>query len=616
MTPFIQPKLRFLYQRLKWLMFFRVVLITSVGLGLVLLQAMVEAQRYVEQNSEPQAWMVFSSPVVWVVLGTYLLNSIYIYTLKSLQSHPFLEGFAYLQLLCDVVISGLLIVLSGRLESPLFFLFILNVLSGALLLYREGGWFVVVITIGFLILLCAYEVSLLNFQRIEDLSGQLKSILVNGLINSGVVCFVATLASHLSEQLRTAQVRLRFADQDLRSVQSLNDHLLTSIHHGLLQLDPQGSILFVNPAAESILDQDAHHLLSQPLHLICPHLPPFLSSSIPTETDDPSLESSLNPDHEFDRSNHSWLTYNPQHPSYYWEQSLISNEYVKISCSLSPMYSGHSIHYPLQSNLPQPPPISGWILMIQEITQIRKLEEELQQKQHLSLIGEFAAQIAHEIRNPLTSMSSSLQLLKTSLPQETQNRLVSILDRETLRLNSLVNDFLNFARPPLPDPLHVNLFPLIQEIADLMNLQLHPPHQDALYLEADPNHLRQVVWNLFKNAQEANATHMEFKSQLLSSSNEIKLTFQDNGDGLDGLDLTSLFHPFVSGKSQGSGLGLALCKSLIEAHHGTLSLHALEKGCLVQIHLPVSSPIQQHYSPSPSSPSSPSSSSSLSSSSM
>ena len=645
MAFFVQPKLRFLYQRLEWLMFFRIILMTVVGLGLVILQVTVDAQFQKENLIDPpQAWMVFSSPIIWVVLGTYLLNTLYIYTLKKLKSHTYLEGFAYVQLFFDVGLSGCLIMMSGRLESPLFFLFALHVLSGALLLYREGGWFVVVLTIGFLILLCAYEVSLLDFKRLDDASGQLKDILVSGLTNSGVVCFVAALSAHLSEQVRTAQVRLRFVNQDLRSLQSLNDHLLTSVHHGLLQLNAHGQILFVNPAAESILGQTTEDLLTQPLSLICPQLPAFdtrpifdekiSSDSIPSLPLIPSVDSSnlsistlpptphhsqpslpvssssvdpLHPTllsltpHDL-ATEYTWLTYHASNQSWYWEQPLLHAQNLKISCALSPMYQGHSLHYPINLSRHTSPPITGWILMIQDITRVRNLEEELQQKHHLSLIGEFAAQIAHEIRNPLASMSSSLQLLQDPLPLETQHRLLSILNRETTRLNELVDDFLHFARPPHPNPIRLEVLSLIQEVADLIQLSLEGNMKDTVYIEVDPDHFRQVIWNLFKNAQEANATKIKVESaythlQLKTSSSleegievdALYLSFIDNGDGLADLDIDTLFHPFITHKTQGSGLGLALCKSLIEAHQGHLTLSAHSLGCQVTIILPCKS---------------------------
>ena len=128
--------------------------------------------------------------------------------------------------------------LTGGMESPIIFLFAIHVLMGAVALYRQGAWFVVILAMGIFALLCAHEIASLIFQRGASLR-TLRYILTNGLYQLGLLSFTAVLTSYLSEQTRVAQLRLSFANADMKTLKLLNEHLLLSVHNGIIYLKPK-----------------------------------------------------------------------------------------------------------------------------------------------------------------------------------------------------------------------------------------------------------------------------------------------------------------------------------------------------------------------------------------
>jgi two-component system, NtrC family, sensor histidine kinase PilS len=537
--------LRDLRQRLKWLMLYRVILAASIGAGFALLQVTSPRPLFSESTA---------TGIVSTLLVAYILNLAYIYIYqRAVQSLPLL---AYAQLTSDVVVSGFLIMYTGRFESPVFFLIALNVLCGAIMLYREGAWYVVVLTIGGLLLLCIYETSLINFSRVQSANSTLREILTNGLVNAAIVCFVAILSGHMSELLRTAHIRLRFADADLKTLQRLNEHLLISAHSGILYLNERGEILYLNQAAEHMFEVESAQVISKPIHTLCTLLPhPLTLESLNT----------LN-ESEHAITTHSGTAHRPigHFDPKYWEHTLMHphRQPRTISCSLSPLKMDEESH-------------EGWVLIAQEITELKRLEVNIRRNEHLASIGEMAAQIAHEVRNPLASMSNSLQLLRGLSSQggprgETEGRLLNIMDRETERLSILTQDFLDFARPPKPQAELVSINMALADIFSLKSETLTLDIQDECEAWVDVSHLTQIAWNLIQNADQAKSSAVTIRGRVDTGVPQmVSLSFLDEGEGLPGPP-ESLFQPFFTTRERGTGLGLSVCRMLAEANGGSL----------------------------------------------
>ncbi|MBC2742171.1 MAG: two-component sensor histidine kinase, partial [Desulfosarcina sp.] len=204
------------------------------------------------------------------------------------------------------------------------------------------------------------------------------------------------------------------------------------------------------------------------------------------------------------------------------------------------------------------------------------MEAHLDRVQNLAQIGEMAAGLAHEIKNPLASLSGAIQILKGEVENDKDNmRLMHIVLRETDRLSSLVNNFLVFARPSAGQTRCVNLGEALTEIVTLfekdssvgqwikVDLAIIP---DA-YIEIDPLQLRQVVWNLLLNGAESIDNEGRIKISVQKLKNErIMVEIADDGCGMDEKTVKSIFNPFFTTKPDGTGLGLSIVYRILETY--------------------------------------------------
>jgi len=223
------------------------------------------------------------------------------------------------------------------------------------------------------------------------------------------------------------------------------------------------------------------------------------------------------------------------------------------------------------------------------MTEMKKIEEEMKRVEDLALIGELAAGIAHEIRNPMASISGSIQMLKESLEMDdVKTKLMDIMLREINRLNTLVSDFLLFARPKESSVQSVDLNQLILDSLELFKnsakwtekVRVETHFHESMTIESDPEQIKQILWNLFLNAVEAMrgggvlSVQTEFVNVAEPQGGVRKMaqiTFRDTGEGFSRKALQFLFTPFFTTKEGGSGLGLAIVKRIVEGLKGRVS---------------------------------------------
>lgn len=532
-----------LLKKLQVLMLLRVIFISLLLGGLLFINIRVD-RSYFDDIHTAQ----------YFLLGAvYFISMMYVWMLKRSKNIRFQ---AYLQLLIDVLIITALIYATGGIESIFSFLYILSIFSGSILLFRKGGMFMASISsISYGLLLDFHY-----YGVIHPLSGRLSYpeqyqghyLFLTIVANMAAFYLVGYLSSFLSEQARKSRAELQDKESDLTRLEALHETIIGSLTSGLIVLDNQERIILFNPAAERLFGLSAVQVTGHPIRDHLPWLSELLNSPPPVSTDPPDMQVALTD-----------ISYQP---------AAGEERHLQVSVSQLEV---------------SPADPRGRILILQDVTRLKHIQEEMKQVEGLALIGELAAGMAHEIRNPMASISGSIQMLRDEIQQSDINtRLMDIVLRETDRLNGLISDFLLYARAQRPKVTEFDLNHLIIESLELFqNSQDCHPGTDFLTdlqkiptVESDPDQLKQVLWNIFLNASEAMdgkgtlhiATSTDFKSYE-TERGQIKVVIRDTGKGFDEKDLPRVFLPFFTTKERGSGLGLAIVKRIVDSLDGKIS---------------------------------------------
>jgi two-component system sensor histidine kinase PilS (NtrC family) len=542
--------------RLQLLMFLRVGFV-SLLLGVAIVIQVRETKTYFGE--------ILNAHYFLIAL-IYFLTFIYIVALKYIKN---LFKFAYLQLLIDTIFITAIIYTTGGIESIFSFLYLLNIISGGIILYRYGGMIIAsfssILYGAFLDLSYYGLINPIGYRFLYAQEYQSSEIIYIILVNVAAFYLVAFLSGFLSEQIQKSRAELKAKQKDIVDLEMLKENIIQNISSGLVALDEQSKIIVFNRGAERIFEIDSRDAIRKDISDIIPHIMPYLKVHSP---------------HKF-----SQLSYKGK-----------EDQQIDLLLNISPLkeYDGSN---------------KGKILVFQDTTRIREMEQEVKRMEDMAMLGELAAGIAHEIRNPLASISGSIQVLNDSLSQEEAHinrRLIEIILREVSRLDHLVNDFLQFARP---QRIEIEKFELSQLIMDTLylfqNSQSWSEHLDIdtkimspLTIKSDPHQLKQVFWNIFLNSSEAMpkggliSISAQKETDLKSSSESVesvRITIEDNGPGLDPKIAKDIFQPFSTTKKNGSGLGLAIVKRLVEGLGGKVSGENLAReGTTITIILPVS----------------------------
>ena len=538
-----------LREKLEWLMLFRLVLVTFL-LG----SAVVVNVNDVESFGDPSYIAIVS-----LIIGTYVATLFYAFWLR--RSAP-LERLAYSQLGGDAVLAAGLVLLTGGIHSIFTFLFFLAIFSGAVLLGRRGAMFAA--SCGSLGLAGIVILQFGDFEfvwrLIPDAVPRTGRVPVYALIIHLVGFYtVAALSGYLAEKLGQVGSELERRRLDIRELRALNDNIVRSLASGLITIDAEGLTIFTNAAAEEITGFKAADLNLQPLIETVPELEPVVSAA--------GAVADLVPRPRF-------------------EQRILRSDgkEVYLGISISPLRNAGG-------------EVTGHILIFQDVTELKTMRAAILRQEHLSAIGKLSAAIAHEIRNPLASISGSIEMLRMLLdPPEDERKLMDIVIREVDRLNTLIEDFLDYARPAQSKRESVSTYELVTQtirvfeqdptlgsnVAFELDSSLTPNSSFRVY--ADPAQLQQVLWNLLRNAAETmpgggrveigQSTHHDLRTD----RQYISLSVRDHGSGLAEEVIPHLFEPFFTTKSNGTGLGLATCHRIVVAHKGQLTAENAEGG--------------------------------------
>jgi len=482
-----------------------------------------------------------------LIATIYFLTFIYIILFKTLKN--FLRQ-AYLQLLTDTIFVTAIIYSTGGIDSIFSFLYILTIINASIMLYRRGGMIIASsssLVYGLLLDLHYYNIIDPIGERINYYdASQGVNIIYLTIVNIGAFYLVAFLSSYPSEQARKSKVELKAKEDDIIKLEALNDWIIRSMTSGLISLDGQDRIILFNPAAENMFGIKAEHVIGIRIADALPFLKEYLYKKVE--------------DKDYANAKHDVIDLQ-------YTGNKGKKSYLRFFISPLRIPEGDR---------------KGQILFFQDITEMRQIEEEMKRVEGLALIGELAAGIAHEIRNPMASISGSIQILKDDFERNDVNRrLMDIILREINRLNSLINDFLLFARPKPADFRELNLNQLIMESIELfknsikwnnkIDIDIHL--KQSINIVSDPDQIKQVLWNIFLNAADAMpeggvinvyAGVEDSNPEVFKTGRKIvKIIIRDSGNGFSEKALSSIFTPFFTTKERGSGLGLAIVNRII-----------------------------------------------------
>jgi two-component system sensor histidine kinase PilS (NtrC family) len=532
--------------RLRRLMLFRVVMVTTL----------LFIATYVEVVSET---LLRVNPLYFVIGATYALTIVHAIALRFVPSR---SSLALAQVVGDLLIITALVHLTGGVRTGFLLLYPLSVLSATMLVTRRSAVALAgVATALYGAVLLAARVGLVESQGLADVIALPPRPLVYSIFVLGIACLtVAVLGSYLAESLQRAGKELREAAVEVADLRELNQVIVNSIQSGLMTTDGQGRVLYVNQFGESILGRSSSSLRGSAVRGVLGS--PLLGA--------PELEARA-ASRALARLELSY-----PHPD---------GRRLDLGVSVTPL-------------APQEGSPGGYLVVFQDLTDIRRLEEEVRTKEKLAAVGEMAAQLAHEIRNPLGSIRGSAQVLmaEPGLGDE-QGRLLDIISRESKRLSDTLNRFLYQVRPSGRTKGPVDLRPLVEEVVTLLRNapELRADHDVRFEADggphvclADPDQIKQVFWNLTRNALEAMPEGGRLGVGLRREGGDVVLSVRDQGRGIGREEQRRMFEPFQTASAMGTGLGLAIVFRIVQDHGGDIEVRsAPREGTQVDVRLPL-----------------------------
>jgi two-component system sensor histidine kinase PilS (NtrC family) len=388
---------------------------------------------------------------------------------------------------------------------------------------------------------------------------------------------VAFLSGAISEELKKKKKELIQKQVDYNQLEAFNQNIIQSLDSGLLTIDLSGNINFLNRTAEKILGQDGESLKDTSIYDLFPKINEVVEQvkmKVPESSSDYQRYETLLTNHEGGK--------------------------IYLGFSFSPLTDPEGS-------------LIGHTLIFQDITKFKEMEEQMKRVDKMAAVGALAAGMAHEIRNPLASLSGSIQMLKTELTlDDPQQHLMEITLRESERLNALITDFLLFAQPPQS---HKIVYPIGKILEETLDLFIHSPSfhdgirilrpspREGIRISIDPDQMKQVFWNLFINAAQSMSNGGEIQVHLgkgnalgitslslsppVRDKEWVKISIVDSGKGIPLEEKEKIFEPFFTTKENGTGLGLSIVHKIVENHKGLIKVDSeLGRGSTFTIFLP------------------------------
>lgn len=462
------------------------------------------------------------------------------------------------QFFADALLITWLVWRTGDLSSPYITLYIVMI--------SVASFFMRPLSTIFIAVVCAFllvSMSVLTGSGVIDSYGTAQTAgKAVQIVSFHIVALlvVGLLASKLSDRHSSGE-ELAETAKTLANLRVVHERIVESIRSGLITTDLDGNIYTFNAAATEITGYRLDELQGKPISTIFGDI---------REQTDLSLSAAGNGE---------------QLPRF--ETDLLTPEgfAVRIGFSVSLLFSEEN-------------EASGLIITFQDLTEIRSMEESVRRKDRLAAVGRVAAGLAHEIRNPLGAMRGAIQVLESNTDRTpVQTGLMDIVLKESDRLNSIITNFLSYARPAAVDYAETDV---AEAIKDTLTLLQHSPDvqenhilkddigSDPIIISADSAQLKQIFWNLARNAIQAMPDGGELSVSLSSiPNNRIRIIFEDTGKGMSREQVEQLFEPFSNSTSGGTGLGLSIVYQIVKDHNGAINVRSLEgKGTTITVELP------------------------------
>src|SRR5271166_4074054 len=466
--------------------------------------------------------------VLWFAL------SIFYALLLSLWAEHRLQ--ATLQVLTDLVMVSLVVHQTGGWDSSLNFLYPLVIIVASILLPRI--WAQLVAALAFILYGTVLELNYYGVVKSYCTTHPgLKALQAIIFVNLFAYLAVSYLAGLLAAKLRQARVQLKDASGALESLQVLHENIIQSISSGLITTGLDGRITLVNSAAQKLLDRTPDRLLGTPVAKL--FLDPLPNADSQQTHGEVRFEVSS------DKANPFRKTFR-----------------VRVA----------------QLNVPEGGTL-GYVYALDDLTEIRRLEREVRMQDRLAAVGRLAAAIAHEIRNPLTSIAGSVSML-SGIPEMNQEhrQLLDIVTRESQRLNAIITDFLAYSRGKQYRFDKADLVRLLEDTLTLVRHRMTSENTGITvesnfgvreaWVLADGDRLKQVFWNFSENAVRAMRNGGTLRVDIESAGDDWQISFADTGTGMTPRQTEKVFEPFQSTFEGGTGLGLAIVYQIVQAHEG------------------------------------------------
>ncbi len=557
-----------LARQLRWYIAIRVVAIVSVLLPFGLFQIWMLPAAQGAAGPQPPSQVLAQPPgpellpgnVVWLLGGaTFGATLIYIALLRLLRRSPTAQ--AYIQFVGDLVLITGLVYFLGGATSPFSLLYLIVIAVASTLLRRRAG--VTVASAAFLMYAGMIVGLSYGWLRPATAAQEVMSgwrLGYNLAVHGFGFYAVALLTYYLAHNVTRAERELEEKKEHLADLQVVHRDVIQSISSGLLTTDLEGTVTSANLAGLEILGREEEELVGAPIQRS------GLFSAERWREATAASEQTGRMRSETELARDKELRY--------------------VGFSISRLTDAEGNH-------------RGYIIIFQDLTRWRRMQEELRIKDRMVAVGELAAGLAHEVGNPLAAISGSVQMLsRAAAADASQRKLIEILLKESHRLDRTIKGFLRFARPRERSSVDFDVARLLaenfellknsEEVSDRHRLQvdLEPP---AARLFADPDQVSQIFWNLARNALRAMPDGGTLRVVGRLAGDCYRLQVIDTGRGMSEEQRANLFHPFQSFFDGGTGIGMAIVYRIVQDHGGRLRVDSRPgAGTTITIELPTS----------------------------
>ena len=502
----------------------------------------------------------------------FLIGLTYVVSLGSIGSLRLVERFPWLtdvHFAIDALLVSAAVFLTGGVQSLFTILYMLPIVAASSVQSRRGGLQIAglstILLVGVVLAQYLHGYGYLELRRIS-IGTELPPIQIaqyTVALNAFGLFGVALLSGSLAERVRVGEAQLEQATEEIADLQAFNQNVLDNLVSGLATADAENKLITFNRSAMLITARSGPLPIGQPVADVL-QLPAAFAASI---------------SHDLARVRSMRIDFVYQHAD---------GRLMDVGLSVA--------------GLPLPDGSRGYIYTFQDVTEVKRFEQNARLQQRLAAVGEMAAGIAHEIRNPLASMSGSMQMLKQELPLSTdQAQLMDIVLKESERLNQTIKSFLAYARPQRFSLQKLDLRSLVHETAILLrnSTDIEDTHrieveqsESPVIIDADEAPIRQIIWNLATNGLRAmpdGGTLRLFAVHEVSGSDLAVLRVEDEGVGIPPEEVDKIFQPFRGSFGKGTGLGLAIVHRIVTDYEGRIEVRPRPgRGTIFRVTFPMS----------------------------